>query len=203
MLCIALCRLRMEVLRLTSEASASSTIIDELRRSLRSAEDSRDASAQRTQAVEAALVERDGALSAVRSQLASSETNFARLQSELAAATSQISELQRRMQAQGEDAAMRLQLASEDAERRVKDALDHPSTRLDEAVQASEVARQERQCIASILDDHLAAESEIAVWYLHSGARMVPARDVARSLAALLEETRARIDEGVATSAAG
>jgi hypothetical protein len=169
--------------------------MDELRSSLRAAEDARDAAANRTRTIESALVERDGTVSAVRSQLASYALDVSRLNGELAAAVAQVHDVQKRLKSHDEDAAQTVQEIRSDIERQVREAAEQPTARMQEAVKTSASVLVEQQRLGAILEDHLAAESEIAVWYLHSGARSVPSKDVARALAALLEETRARLDE--------
>jgi chromosome segregation ATPase len=189
--CFILCRLRESL----TKASAESAAVHDLKESVRVAVEARDTAAQHAQSLDAALVKRDSALAAALSQLESSAAHVKRLEDELAAAVARAAAAQHQLHVQSEEAEQRLRDQGAETERRLKEMSDLPTVRMKEALAASETAVREQQRLGAILEDHLAAEGEIAVWYLHSAARVVPSKDVARALAALLEETRTRIDE--------
>jgi chromosome segregation ATPase len=189
--CFILCRLRESL----TKASAESAAVHDLKESVRVAVEARDTAAQHAQSLDAALVKRDSALAAALSQLESSAAHVKRLEDELAAAVARAAAAQHQLHVQSEEAEQQLRDQGAETERRLKEMSDLPTVRMKEALAASETAVREQQRLGAILEDHLAAEGEIAVWYLHSAARVVPSKDVARALAALLEETRTRIDE--------
>lgn len=186
--------------RLHAELAASRSRVEELaaeladlRRAHDLANAARDAATLRQQTQDAALASRDAELVALRAERDAAVSAAERASAAHASAVAQRDEATARLQAQLADAQAEIGELSRASTKAAVDA-----AALENAASVSRAANllgEELKAVSAILHDHLAAEGEVAVWYLHTSSRQVASRDVAKSLAALIEETRARIDD--------
>ena len=185
------CRLRSElslslekVNELTSEQSA-------LRKEVDDANAARDSLTLRLQAQDEALASRDATIDVLRQQLASAIAEAEASRSTHAATVAQNGEVVANLEAKLSGVERLLEESSRAKVAVETAAIDNAAT----SSRLSDSLAHELQSVSAILNDHLTAESEVAVWYLHSGSVTVASRDVAKAMAALLEETRSRLEE--------
>ena len=183
-------RLQTELLQSSAKNNELADEVSTLRKALDLANAARDSSTLRQHAQDVALASRDEALAALHAQHEAANTAHA---SETARCADSIS----RLEAQLAETEQQLEDVAHASAAADRVAHEKAAT----ASRAVEVLSKELKGVSTILHDHLAAESEVAVWYLHTTSRHVASRDVAKVLAALLEETRSRLDDlGVADS---
>ena len=189
---LSLCRIQAELSQSGAKVNELAAEVLTLRKALDLANAARDSSTLRQHSQDAALASRDEALATLREQHAAAVAAHADESARNADTISRLEAQLAETEQQLEDVAR----ASAAADR---DALDKAA----KASHATDALSRELKGVSAVLHDHLAAESEVAVWYLHTTSRHVASRDVAKVLAALLEETRSRLDEGSGSDRVG